>query len=55
MIAPFGRGMDIVYKSGSATNNSENTCSIAGFEMKEAGYENESRAERPGSKGFFHE
>ena len=55
MIAPFEHGMDIVYRSSSATNNSESAGSIAGFEMKEAGYENESRAERPRSAGFFHE
>jgi len=31
MIAPFERGMDIVYRISSATNNSESAGSIAGF------------------------
>jgi len=31
MIAPFERGMDIVYRSSSATNNSESACSNAVF------------------------
>jgi hypothetical protein len=52
--------MDIVTIISKATNISiathklKNACFIMAFNLKEAGYEDARRAERPGIAGFFH-